>query len=112
MLGEVANAELARARVPPELDAIVLRGLARDPRQRCPTAREMALALEALRRRPRRPPQVGAWVERIAYQTLADRAAVLAALEANSRAATLEEVMTEIQASAENTERNLKPLPE
>ena len=89
----------------------MLRGLARDPDERWTTARAMALALEACIS-PASSPHIGAWVERVAYQTLADRAAVLAALEANSRAATLDEVMTEIQASEENTERNLKPLPE
>jgi eukaryotic-like serine/threonine-protein kinase len=35
-----------QAGIPPQLDAIVMRGLHRDPRQRYETAREMAIALE------------------------------------------------------------------
>src|SRR5262249_29887569 len=36
-----------RADVPPEMDAVVLRALARDPAKRYATARDMAIALEA-----------------------------------------------------------------
>jgi serine/threonine-protein kinase len=58
------------AGVPPELDAVILRGLNADPAQRFATARDMATALEtaapiAL------PVVVGAWVEKWAKEVLA-----------------------------------------
>ncbi len=66
--------------VSPELEAVVLRGLERDPEKRYATAREMAIALEnqaALAT----PIEVGAWVERVAGVTLAQRAERVAAIE-------------------------------
>lgn len=66
---------------PPEVDAIVLRGLAREPSQRFHTAREMALAIEQVVQLAN-PSVVGGWVERLAAKDLAKRAAKLARLEA------------------------------
>ncbi|MBL0198202.1 MAG: serine/threonine protein kinase [Myxococcales bacterium] len=66
---------------PPEVDAIVLRGLAREPSQRFRTAREMALAIEQVVQLAN-PSVVGGWVERLAEKDLAKRAAKLARLEA------------------------------
>ncbi len=54
------------------LDALVLRGLARDPSVRHATAREMARELEAIVA-PATPSQVGEWVERMAAASLAER---------------------------------------
>jgi hypothetical protein len=80
---------VARARRPsllvpelgPELDAILEKGLSRDPAQRYATAEEMARDIEACVPAVR-PSEVGAWVQRIAGDALADRARVIAALEA------------------------------
>jgi len=59
-----------------KLDAVLQRGLARDPDQRFSTAREMGLALEeALAPAPTRV--VGQWVERNATNELRQRAEVL-----------------------------------
>jgi serine/threonine protein kinase len=69
--------------LPPELDRIVLRGLARDPSERFPTAREMALALENAAPAAT-PVQVGEWVESIAADTLAGRAARIQEVESSS----------------------------
>jgi serine/threonine-protein kinase len=59
------------------LDALVLRGLSRDPRDRHPSARDMARELEAIVA-PAAPSEVGDWVERVAAVSLAERAQVLA----------------------------------
>src|SRR5262249_9337506 len=63
-----------------ELEAVVMRGLERDPAKRFATARDMAIALErqgALAT----PIEVGAWVERVAGPTLAQRAERVTAIE-------------------------------
>ena len=66
--------------LPAELDTVVMRGLAVDPAQRYPTAREMALALEQAIG-PGSPREVGHWVEQFAGQSLARRAERLAEIE-------------------------------
>jgi eukaryotic-like serine/threonine-protein kinase len=66
--------------VPEGLNDVVLRGLARDPTGRFPTARDMARALrEAVR--PASTSEVTDWVEAMAGGTLAERAATLAAID-------------------------------
>src|SRR6185436_14810382 len=69
-----------RADVPPALDAMVARGLARSADDRPPTAREMAAALEAAFE-PARPARVSEWLERIAGEALNGRAARVAEIE-------------------------------
>ncbi|WP_437940998.1 serine/threonine-protein kinase [Sorangium sp. So ce341] len=69
-----------RPGVPPELEAITLRALARCPEDRFPTAREMALALEATGLAASTS-EVGAWVASLAAEALAQRAALIAAIE-------------------------------
>jgi serine/threonine-protein kinase len=64
-----------------ELEAVVMRGLERDPSKRFATAREMAIALES-QSALATPIEVGAWVERVAGVTLAQRAERVAAIEA------------------------------
>jgi serine/threonine-protein kinase len=66
--------------VPPELDAIVLRALDRDPRKRFATAREMIRAIEAVLPIATAS-EVGDWVEAVAGPTLAERARTLARIE-------------------------------
>jgi serine/threonine protein kinase len=66
--------------VSPELDAIVMKGLERDASRRYPTARDMALALEACAP-PVRPSEIAAWVERIGGDSLARRARLMALVE-------------------------------
>jgi len=62
------------------VDSIVLRGLARDRANRYPTAREMALAIEAVM--PLAPPsRVGAWVESLAGEALTERMEQIADIE-------------------------------
>ena len=66
--------------IPPAFDAIVLRGLAREAGERYPTAREMAVNLERVAPAVR-PSEIGAWVQRLAGDVLADRAAIIAEME-------------------------------
>ena len=77
---EVAPPSRISPEVSRELDAVVLRGLNRDPLKRFETAREMALAIEATGRLATAT-EVGEWVDRTAHAELADRAKVVAEIE-------------------------------
>lgn len=66
--------------VPPELDAIILRCVDRDPRNRFATAREMALEIERVMPLARAT-LVGQWVEHLAGPELEKRAARIAEIE-------------------------------
>jgi serine/threonine-protein kinase len=59
--------------LPPGLDAVVMRGLARDAAERFATAREMAQALERVVA-PAAAREVGLWVEAAAGATIRERA--------------------------------------
>jgi len=93
----------------PQLDALVLRGLARNPDERWPTARAMALALEDCMP-PASAPHIGSVVERIAHKALLERAALIAEMEANVAPVTLEIVMNAIHEPP--TRRDLPVVPE
>jgi serine/threonine-protein kinase len=69
--------------IPPTLDAVVMRALDRDLANRFPSARDMAVALEAVTV-PAMPREVGEWVERTAAEALEKRAGQVAELESNS----------------------------
>ncbi|WP_052376849.1 serine/threonine-protein kinase, partial [Chondromyces apiculatus] len=71
--------------LPPELDRVVLRGLARDPTERFGTAKEMAVALEEAMA-PATAREVGEWVQAVAREALEARVALIAEIEAQSRA--------------------------
>jgi serine/threonine-protein kinase len=71
------------ADVPPALDAVVMRGLARDPERRFATAEEMAHALEDAVRIPR-PKEIGGWVSEVAAATLNARAELVQVVERSS----------------------------
>jgi eukaryotic-like serine/threonine-protein kinase len=66
--------------LPPELAAITLRGLERDPNARFATAEEMALAIEDAIALPRAK-EIGAFVTRVASATIEARAALVRELE-------------------------------
>jgi serine/threonine protein kinase len=69
--------------LPPGLDEIVLRGLARDPTKRWATARDFASALEKCA--PLAPAsEIGSWVQSIAGNVLAQRANLVAEIESGS----------------------------
>jgi serine/threonine-protein kinase len=67
------------------VDSIVLRGLARDRNARYPTAREMALAIEAVMPLAT-PSRVGAWVESLAGDSIAERMEQIADIEGGTSA--------------------------
>ncbi len=71
--------------IPPELDALVLRGLARHREQRFSTAREMAIALESVMPLPL-PHVIGDWVEAVAARSLAEKVELVADVEAETAA--------------------------
>src|ERR1700733_1970655 len=60
--GAIEPPSAVRPGAPPELDAITLRALSKDPKGRYPTAREMALSIERATEIARAS-QVGEWVE-------------------------------------------------
>jgi serine/threonine-protein kinase len=66
--------------LPPGLDAVVMRGLEKDPKKRFASAREMALAIEDCVQLAHIY-EVGEWVERTAKTMLAERAQKLAEIE-------------------------------
>lgn len=69
--------------LPEALDAIVLRGLARNLDERYPTALAMAEDLEGVVALPS-PREVGKWVRELAGETLAQRASQVAEVEGHS----------------------------
>lgn len=64
-------------------DAIVMRGLDRDPEKRWPTARELAVALERVLP-PAAPRDIGDWVERTAGEALAWRMELVQRIESET----------------------------
>jgi eukaryotic-like serine/threonine-protein kinase len=87
--GSLAVQVLRGARQPPslhapgltaEVDAIVMRGLARKPGDRFENAREMAIALESALT-PATPREVGEWVEARAASAIAHREKLVAQME-------------------------------
>ena len=82
LVARVRRPSLLAPELGPDLDAILEKGLSRDPGARYATAREMALDIEACVPAVR-PSEVGEWVERIAGESLTKRARVVAALEAD-----------------------------
>ncbi|MET0595340.1 MAG: serine/threonine-protein kinase, partial [Polyangiaceae bacterium] len=69
--------------LPGGLDAVVLRGLEKDPKKRFASAREMALAIEDCVQLAHIY-EVGEWVERTAKAMLAERAQKLAEIESRA----------------------------
>jgi serine/threonine protein kinase len=80
LTGEVSAPSAIVPEVPPELDAVVMRGLKRDPTERFETAREMARALEACGP-VASPTRVGEWVESTAGTALAVRSRIVSEIE-------------------------------
>jgi serine/threonine protein kinase len=71
------------ASLPQKLDAVVMKGLARDPNQRYATARDMAMALERACR-PASAREVGEWIDVLVGRELRERQAMVEAIEAES----------------------------
>jgi serine/threonine-protein kinase len=73
-----------RPDLPAKLDAVVLRGLDRNPDARFESARVMARELEALVR-PATAGDVGEWVQTLAHVALAERRATLSRMEREAK---------------------------
>ena len=82
--GGVQPPSAHRPGIPPELDRLVLRGIARNPADRFATAREMAQALERVAT-PAATRDVGVWVEAMAGRAVRERADKIGAMEAESQ---------------------------
>ena len=87
--GVIAPPSSLAADVPAAVDAVVMRGLARDPSQRFPTALEMARALEGALA-PGGPAEIGECVRLVADDTLEQRARRIAAIESAGDAITVD----------------------
>jgi serine/threonine-protein kinase len=70
------------AAIPSELDALVMKGLARDPNERFASASEMAEQIQRIAFAT--PGQVSEWVQRLGGATLASRAKMVADVESGS----------------------------
>jgi eukaryotic-like serine/threonine-protein kinase len=101
LTAEVVPPSTHAPEVRPELDAIVLRGLARDPEQRFATARDMARAIEAAVP-VALPSTVGEWVERTAHDAIREQAALLAEVESSSRPSRRPPVAAELAVNRES----------
>ncbi len=80
LVGRIRRPSQLVSDISPELDAILERGLSRDPVRRYQTANEMARDVESCTPAVRAS-VVGAWVEALAGGTLAARSEVIAAIE-------------------------------
>jgi serine/threonine protein kinase len=80
LTGEVALPSALNPEISPELDAVVMRGLNREPKERFETARDMARALEACGPLAS-PTRIGEWVEATAGTALAVRARIVSDVE-------------------------------
>ncbi|MDI3289153.1 serine/threonine-protein kinase [Polyangium sp. 15x6] len=79
-MNEIPPLQQIGVEVPPELEAVVMRGLSRDPAHRFQTAREMAMALEAAV--PPAPAwEVGEWLAQVAPDGITRRAREVQAIE-------------------------------
>jgi len=88
--------ELAQG-IPPALDAVVMRGLAHDPEERFPTARDLCAALGGCGLQEATGLAVGEWVEGLAEEALAERSARVAAIESTDPQAIEHHVSTPLQ---------------
>jgi serine/threonine-protein kinase len=80
LVGRVRPPRAINPDLPEAIDAVLVKALSRDPAARYQTAREMALDIEACVP-PVRRSEVATWIERMAKETLAQRAAALAEIE-------------------------------
>jgi eukaryotic-like serine/threonine-protein kinase len=83
MAGQIRPPSQVKPGTPPTFDAVVMKGLSRDPSQRFATAREMALALENACSSASLA-SVAGWLEGVAGESLTTRADKVARFERSS----------------------------
>jgi serine/threonine protein kinase len=116
MSAPIPRPSTRRTELAPALDAIVLRGLERDPARRYASAREMALALERVAPSVR-PSEIASWVQRVAADRLAERTRTLRAIERNADSDGDSDAFTAPRERValfelQPTEKSPQPLPE
>jgi eukaryotic-like serine/threonine-protein kinase len=100
------------AGVPPALDTVTMRGLAKDAAQRYASAREMALALESAMP-VASSMEVGAWVESVAGPALSLRARAVSEVEKSSslRPPDVAELISQLDVSPRQADVGAMPRP-
>jgi serine/threonine-protein kinase len=93
--------------LPAAFDAVVMRGLDRDPAKRYPTAREMALDLERCAG-VASTSEVGEWVESLAGTELSKRAALMAAIEGSTPTRPSERIRVPVSSTTSDMRRTLR----
>jgi len=94
--------------VPAAFDAVVMRGLDRDPTKRYATAREMALDLERCDG-VASTSEVGEWVESLAGTELSKRAALMAAIEGSTPTRPSERIRVPVSSTTSDMPTNPAP---
>jgi serine/threonine protein kinase len=94
--------------LPAAFDAVVMRGLDRDPAKRYPTAREMALDLERCAG-VASTSEVGEWVESLAGTELSKRAALMAAIEGSTPTRPSERIRLPVSSTTSDMPTNPAP---
>jgi eukaryotic-like serine/threonine-protein kinase len=94
--------------VPAAFDAVVMRGLDRDPAKRYATAREMALDLERCAG-VASTSEVGEWVESLAGTELSKRAALMAAIEGSTPTRPSERIRLPVASTTSDMPTNPAP---
>ena len=89
--------------ISPELDAVVLRALSRDPAKRFSTAREMAREIENVTQ-VASVSKVGEWVDLVAGEAIAERASKVAEIESHSQIRAMPSSPPSVEPPAEPTE--------
>ena len=117
LTGKIPPPSRVAPAIPPELDALVLRGMAKDPDERFASAQDMAVALERTLRLAL-PADVADWVGTRAHASLEERARLVAELETSdsdqgsreSGAARAHELARAAMASAAESDALTEPL--
>ncbi len=109
LAGDVAPPSSIVSDIPRALDAVVLRGLARTPASRFPTAKAMAQALKSCCKLES-DNEVAAWLERLAEERLQTRADSVARMERNFNASEVSE-LRDLLGQITDPERELNERP-
>ncbi|MDB5221219.1 MAG: protein kinase, partial [Myxococcaceae bacterium] len=96
--------------IPPALDAVVARGLARDPEERFASAREMALAIE--RATPlASAAQIGELLATSCTSTISGRQRLIASIEARTSSMNLQDAVDSLRSLASSSSNRTSPPP-
>ncbi len=99
----ISSPASSRPEVSPEIDAIVMRALARHPDTRFSTAREMAIALEKAVRVPSAR-EIGEWVESVAGDAITLRAARIREIETTPAISVVNSSAEPVDVATENAQ--------